>query len=282
MSTKSTFHSISICLLCAIAGYPLVAADKNSDKGTPHGDDPYAEFVWPPPPDEARIKLEAIYTGRADVEAKSKWKRRLMGASPQEPTDRLRKPHAVEFDSRGRILVSDWASQALLRFDRQENRYDVVGTRGALPLKQPLGLAVGPDDSIFVADIGLKQVIEFDPEDKLRSVFGRPGELMNPTDVALAPDGKTLYVADSKAHKIMVFDRDTGELQSSFGEQGEAEGQFQFPTSLAINSENQIFVVDQINARVQVFDLDGSFVDTFGAMGYRFRQLRPPQGHRGR
>ena len=32
--------------------------------------DPYADYVWPPPPDRPRIKLETILFGRADVESR--------------------------------------------------------------------------------------------------------------------------------------------------------------------------------------------------------------------
>ena len=32
------------------------------------------------------------------------------------------------------------------------------------------------------------------------------GELVNPTDAAESPEGIQLFVADSKSHKIVVFD----------------------------------------------------------------------------
>jgi hypothetical protein len=38
--------------------------------------DPYAEHVWPPPPDVARIKLEDVIRGRADV-SRQAFRRRL-------------------------------------------------------------------------------------------------------------------------------------------------------------------------------------------------------------
>ena len=252
-------------------------AKKKGKKNDKAAEDPYAEFVWPPPPDEPRIKLEAVIQGRADVEARSKLRRKLIGSSPQQIYDRLRKPFDVAFDSRGRILVTDWASAAIIRYDRDEGRMDVLGTRGALRLKQPLGISVGPDDSIYVADPGLARIVRFDPEGKLLGAYGQQGDLVNPTDAVVAPDGERLFVADSKAHKILVFDLESGELKSSFGEKGQAEGQFAFPTSLAFGPEGNLFVVDQINGRVQLFDADGEYVDSFGSLGVGFGNFARPK-----
>jgi DNA-binding beta-propeller fold protein YncE len=251
------------------------AAEKTKAKDTEP--DPYAEYVWPPPPDEARIKLEAVISSRADVEAKSKLRKLLIGASPQEIYDQLKKPHAVEFDSSGRILVTDWGTASILRFDREERKMDVLGTRGAMRLKQPLGLDVGPDDTIYVADIGLKRVVAFDSDGKLVSAFGRDGDLLNPTDAAVAPDGKRLFVVDSKAHKIVVFDLESGDLVESFGGPGQADGEFAFPSALAFDPEGNVLVVDQINGRVQLFDGSGEYLDQFGGLGTGFGSFARPK-----
>jgi glucose/arabinose dehydrogenase len=250
-------------------------AKKKKDKAPK--EDPYAEYVWPPPPDEPRIKLELIITGRADVEAPSGLKRTLLGASPQSGYDRLRKPFGVAFDSEGRILVTDSGTGALIRFDRKEGRMDVFGTTGAMPLKLPMGLDVGANGTIHVADAQLGRVISYDPDGKLLAAYGRDEDLQNPTDVVESPDGKRLFVADSKAHRIVVFESGKAASVSRFGERGEDEGQFSFPTSLAFGPEGNLFVVDQMNSRVQVFSPDGDFIDTFGSLGVGFANFVRPK-----
>ena len=263
-------------LLAGAAGEALAKKGKKKQKAEA-AEDPYAEYVWPPPPDEARIKLEEIYAGRADIEATSRFKKMLIGSGPQSPYDRLRKPHAAAIDSQGRILVTDWGNAAVIRFDRAERRMDVFGTRGAVLLKQPLGLDIGPDDVAYVADAGLRRVVGYDPEGKLVTVLGRQGELANPTDAALSPDGKRLYVADSKAHQIHVFELESGEMVASFGRRGEGDGEFNFPTSLDFDGEGNLYVVDQINARVQVLSADGEYLDEFGKLGVGFASFTRPK-----
>lgn len=265
-------------LAMALALLLLTAAGEALAKKKPEpAEDPYAGYVWPPPPDEPRIKLEEVYGARSDVEAESRFKKMLLGASPKSPYDQLRKPFAVAFDSRGRILVSDSGNGALVRFDRKERRFDVFGTQGAVRLKMPLGLAIAPDDTVYVADAGLKQVVAFDPEGKVVAVYGRGEELKNPTDAALSPDGKQLYVADSKAHQIAVFETATGKRVSSFGKRGEGEGEFNFPTSLAFGPQGDLYVVDQLNARVQIFSREGEYLDEMGDLGVSFGNFVRPK-----
>lgn len=271
-----------LLILLLLLGAPFAAAGPKKGKKAKKSDgqpreDPYAEYVWPLPPDNPRIKLEEIYTQRSDIEGESKLKKILIGASPQSVYDRLAKPFAVALDSEGRILVSDSANAALIRFDRKENKMDVFGTQGAVRLKLPLGLGLGPDDTVYVADAGLRQVVAIDTEGKITAVFGRSEELANPTDAALSPDGSRLYVADSKAHQIVVFDAATAKRVSAFGRRGEGDGEFNFPTSLAFGPEGNLFVVDQINSRVQVFDPGGEYLDEFGNLGVGFANFVRPK-----
>ncbi len=268
------FVSLLVVVILATTLALEVSAKSKSKK---RDQDPYADYVWPPPPNQARIKLDQVISGRADVEARSKLKRTLMGISPQSPYERLVQPFAVAFDSQGRILVTDTGNAALIRFDRENRRMDVIGTLGSVRLKAPIGLHVGPDDLVYVADVGLHQVVAFDADGKPVAVYGQQRELFNPTDAALSPDGTRLYVADSKAHRIVVFDVATATLAFSFGKQGEGDGEFAWPTSLTFSGDGDLYVVDQINARIQVFDQQGEYLDQFGTRGWGYGNFARPK-----
>lgn len=236
----------------------------------------YARFVWPPPPDEARIRLTAILSGRGDIEATSRLARLLIGASPEGGYDRLRKPFGVKFDAAGRILVTDSALGAVFRFDRAGRRMDVFGTKGSSRLQTPLGLDIGPDGTTYVADAGRKRIFAFAEDGTLRRAYGRDGNLTNPTGVAVSPDGKHLYVADSRAHRIVIFEVESGEEAGAFGSRGAGVGELSFPTSLLFSREGELCVVDQMNSRVVIYSAAGEPLDTFGEEGTAFgRFVRP-------
>lgn len=61
-------------------------------------------------------------------------------------------------------------------------------------------------------------------------------------------------------------------------EKGSGNGQFYEPTGIAVSSENRIYVVDSENSRVQMFDHEGRFINTFGAKGKENGQFRMPYG----
>ena len=159
-----------ICFL--IGGSSATAKDKKAG-ALEKREAAYVDYVWPAPPDDPHIRLVDVINGRLDVEADSKFKRRLLGSGPENAYDTLSKPFAVAYDGQGRLLVTDPQAGALLRFDREGGRMDVLGTKGNMHLKFPMGLDVAADGTIFVADATLAKVVALDPEGKMISVYGR-------------------------------------------------------------------------------------------------------------
>ena len=275
--SRSPLATVMAFLVVASMATPTpIEAAKKKEPATP-AQDPFEHLVWPPPPDKARIKLERVLAGRVDVEGTSKLKKFLIGLTETSPYDRLKKPFAVAFDSQGRILVTDFETRALVRFDTEGGVMDVLGTGGRLPIQQPLGLAIGPDETIYVTDNGRKMVIALTSEGDLVGAFGNQGDLQNPTDSAVSPDNEHLYVADSKAHEIVVYRREDASLVSRIGGPGMDAGKFHYPTSLAFGPEGRLFVVDQLNARVQVLAEDGEFEFEFGGRGVGFGSFVRPK-----
>ena len=66
--------------------------------------------------------------------------------------------------------------------------------------------------------------------------------------------GDTVYVADSKAHKIHVFAKG-GELLNAHGKEGSDVGEFSHPHDVKISPESKIYICDSGNNRVQIFDM---------------------------
>jgi DNA-binding beta-propeller fold protein YncE len=83
-----------------------------------------------------------------------------------------------------------------------------------------------------------------------------------PTAVTFGPTGD-LYVSDGYGNaRVHRFSPD-GELLSSWGEPGEAPGQFVLPHAILVDGD-RLYVADRENDRVQIFDLDGNYLDEWG------------------
>jgi DNA-binding beta-propeller fold protein YncE len=277
MRNRMTRRELMIIGVFLIAFSLALPADGGGKERDGSGEkERYAAYAWPAPPDQPRIRLRAIFTGRVDVEATSRLSRILIGASPQSAYDRLKKPFGVKFDGKGRLLVTDTALGAVFRFDRAGRRMDVFGSQGSSQLVTPLGLAVARDGTVYVADAGRRQIVAYEESGTPKRTYGQAGELSNPTGVAVSPDQTRLFVADSREHRIAVFDIVDGTLLQTFGRKGRGEGELFFPTSVIFSREGELCVVDQMNARIVVYTEAGEFVDSFGEEGTSFgRFVRP-------
>src|SRR3954468_18219005 len=140
---------------------------------------------------------------------------------------------------------------------------------------------IDKDDNIWVADKGSDMVIKFDPEGRVVMVFGRKleasdegteplkhpkpplppvdGTFRQVTDMAWDAAGNT-YISDGYVNsRIAKVDKD-GNWLKSWGEPGNQPGQLNTPHSIAIDAQDNVYVADRGNHRIQVFDRDGKFL----------------------
>jgi DNA-binding beta-propeller fold protein YncE len=143
---------------------------------------------------------------------------------------------------------------------------------------------VDKDDNIWVTDKGSDMVIKFNPEGRVVLVFGRKQEASDEgteplkhvkpplppvdgmfrqvTDVAWDASGNA-YISDGYVNsRIAKVDKD-GNWLKSWGEPGDQPGQLNVPHSIAVDAQNNIYVADRGNRRVQVFNTDGKFLRQF-------------------
>ncbi len=135
-------------------------------------------------------------------------------------------------------------------------------------LNVPLGIAVGADGKIYVGCRGLHAVQVYDANGDFIMNMGE-GSIAMPSDIALDLSGN-LYIADSSKHRIDLYSMNGNHL-GDIGSFGAAEGEFNFPVSVDVayhtnetgQAVGELFVADQGNRRIQVFDLNGNLSRVF-------------------
>ena len=251
----------------------------------PAGDEPPERVGWPGPPEPQRL----VYAGELVGESNF---RRAEGAEEGSATRLLRwivglggrrtnvvelvRPQSGMVDGGGRILVTDAGREGLLVFDEAAGRLLAWNDAGAgLAFRSPVGIAGAADGSILVADSELGYVVRLDAEGRPIGELGR-GVLTRPTGLARDPSNGELYVADTAAHDIKVFD-DTGSWLRTLGRHGAGPGEFNGPTHLCF-AHGRLYVTDTLNSRVQVLAPDGSVLTSIGQRGLYLGNLVRPKG----
>ena len=244
-----------------------------------------APKVWPAPPDEPRYRYVGELTGednfRPDNWANQSnatrlfdWLVGLTGFNSQPVV--LQRPQSGMVDAEGRIYVTDIGRGAVFVFDKPAGKLEVwESARGNERFVSPIGIAQGARDEILVADSGLRSVFRLDRKGNLLGEFGHD-ILERPTGLARDAQRGRVYVADTRAHDIKVFD-DDGKLINVIGQRGEGDGEFNFPTHLVFVA-GKLYVTDTMNSRIQIFDTDGNFIAKFGKLGLNVGNLVRPKG----
>lgn len=188
----------------------------------------------------------------------------------------LQRPQGGAVDAQGRIYVSDVSRQAVFVFDPLAGELQVwEWADESSRFRSPVGVAVRANGEVLVADAELARVVRLSPQGKPLGSFGA-GELQRPTGLALDPLSGLLYVADTRAHAVKVFTPE-GRFARRFGDAGEAPGQLNSPTYLAV-ADGLVYVTDSVNARVQVFDTEGKPLRSIGERGLYLGNLTRPKG----
>lgn len=195
--------------------------------------------------------------------------------APEQPVV-LQRPQSGMVDAAGRVLVTDVSRNAVFVFDEVGGRLDLWERASKSErFAAPIAIASGRDGEFLVSDAELGRIFRLAPDGSPRGEFGA-GVLQRPAGVARDAKTGRVFVADTHAHDIKVFD-DNGQLLQTWGTRGEREGELNFPTHLTIVN-GTLVVVDTMNARVQGFDREGRATLSFGHRGRYVGNLVRPKG----
>ena len=202
-------------------------------------------------------------------------------------------PWGISFDANNHLYVADYNNHRVQKFDVNGTyllQFGHSGT-GSGQLRNPTGVVVH-NDKMFVAENGNCRVSVFHLNGQFSHII-ESGQFSNTWDVAVTSNDQLLVadynnncifrftldgiyidkfdndhlrnpsaltsdlygfilVGERGNNHVSVFDKD-GVFIYSFGSSGSAEGQFSNPYGIAISFNNDVYVADYSNQRVQIF-----------------------------
>ena len=117
-------------------------------------------------------------------------------------------------------------------------------------------MTVDSSGNIYAAVPAEGLVDVFSPAGALLRTIGTTapnGALVKPWDVTISPDGSTLYVTETGKSCVAEFTLSSGAFLGTWGTKGTANGEFDQPMGIAVDSAGRIYVNDYANDRIEVF-----------------------------
>lgn len=188
----------------------------------------------------------------------------------------------LEFDSAGTFIRS-WGdgliSEGKVAGIPKENwspdrsRYSAVyGPAGCMACGAH-SIRVDPQGNIWVVDAAAHVIYKVTEEGKelmrlgTRGTSGATRSTFNlPTDIAFAANGD-LYVTDGYGGaRVVKFSRD-GKYLLEWGRRGTGPGEFWLPHNIVVDRQGLVYVTDRDNQRIQIFDVNGKFLNEWTGIG---------------
>jgi DNA-binding beta-propeller fold protein YncE len=181
------------------------------------------------------------------------------------------------------------ATTQLWEFDATGKFVREIG-KGVYGLGYSHSVRFDREDNLWVVDKGTNAVVKFNPAGYVTLNLGRrpegpddpeefyyhpvrekwppaiDGYFRQPTDIAWDADDN-IYISDGYTNsRVAKFDR-KGAWITSWGTRGsggaraaENPGQFNTPHAIGVDRQNQVYVADRGNRRIQVFSASGTFL----------------------
>jgi hypothetical protein len=170
-------------------------------------------------------------------------------------------PYDVATDASGNVYVVDFRNHRVQVFDSNGTflRKWGSGGNGDGQFGNPTAIAVNEEGKLYVGDGNNIQV--FDSNGNFIRGWGSygsgDGQFVCVWGIAFDSDGN-VYVADGQNRRVQVFDSN-GTFLRKWGSHGASgRGRFFFPTDIAVDGNNNVYVIDLFF--VQVFDSNGTFI----------------------
>ena len=188
-----------------------------------------------------------------------KWE--LVEGRPEQPkagspppvarTGAFNRPTDVAWDAAGDIFISDgYNNSRVVKIDKDGNWIKSWGQRGKATgeFNTPHSIATDASGNVYVGDRGNSRIQVFDPDGNfLREITG----VGAPWAICITPGpNQFLYTSDSVPGRIYKLDLN-GRILGVFGRAGKQMGQFGWVHEMTCPAENEVWVGELLNWRVQ-------------------------------
>jgi DNA-binding beta-propeller fold protein YncE len=174
----------------------------------------------------------------------------------------------VTVDSQDNVYILNRGAHPVIVVDKNGNFLRAWG-EGEFDARAH-GIHCSPDDYIWTVNDNQHCIKKYTPEGKLVLTIGVEGQAAEkwsgnpfnrPTNMAISPNTGDVYITDGYGNARVHRYTSEGKHIVSWGAPGVAKGEFQVPHNVVIDNDENVYVTDRENHRLQVFDSMGNLKD---------------------
>ncbi|MEY2459792.1 MAG: gluconolactonase, partial [Acidimicrobiaceae bacterium] len=168
----------------------------------------------------------------------------------------------LALDPQGRLLAAETQTRRITRTEADGKVNSIVDQFKGKRFNEPNDIAVRSDGTIYFTDplfgqgsteLDFHGVFRIAPDGNLTAE--RRGAISeSPNGVALSPDEKRLYMADTQAQRMLVFDVAADGSLSEARRFASTQG---YPDGMAVDAAGNVFVAS-VRVGIEVFAPDGT------------------------
>ncbi len=232
--------------------------------------------------DDHILTMFGINSGSSQIVYNVKLIEPRIYGSPGNDTGHFNHPHGICCDKHGTVYVADTDNDRVVRL-----KYENTGLRWVSSidsgLDAPRDVAIDTRGRVYVADSGNSRIVVFDSLGALVTTW--TADLEGPTGVCvLDPDAdyndlhvSSAVVIDRGRTRISQFSLDDGQQQRMVDMRriGLDEAGFAY---CAYDRHGNVYVTDQVNSQIHLFDPDLRYIVSFGRQGVEGTTFDSPTG----
>lgn len=256
-------------LLFLLIVFVVTACQGLFETVTNAGDD---RLVWPLPPVPARLRYEQ------EIELSQRATTTVGLLTGMHDALLTIQPHRVSI-SKDILAVVDRQTGAGYVIDRYRN--SVIELKytdetkpqyiGESKVIHAMDVAVDDMKRVYLLDSTGRQVIVFQDNGRFIRKFGAGVMWGQPDRIAIDEIRQRVYVTDTFQRRIYVFSV-SGVFLYTFGDQGKEQGRFDKLVDIAVDSVGNLYVLEAMPLRIQVFDSLGKYIKSISLDKQEFRE----------
>ena len=176
----------------------------------------------------------------------------------------VRAPRDVCFDSKGFLYIADSGNHRIQKMNATTNEifltWGEYGTNDG-EFINPISIAADTNNNIFV--ISGQRIQKFTEEGIHLSTIHTINNPHISSPIAIDVDSENyMYILDDEDDYIYKLNT-TGEIICSWGGWGNNYGAFDYPTGIGIDTNDNVYIADRWNGRIQIFSSNGAFKNSY-------------------